>query len=207
MSFGDGPPRVAEVHAGVAGGAEAEAQGAVGGGADGHDGARALGVGEAQVGREEADGEERGRGGVGSGLEGGPDLDRRRERKPELEAADALAPGVPDVAAGVVDLGLPAEQYGMFDLSSFFFNLQRIEESYCRFKRGKEFLERASRQGSPSLYNEFKQLTIHREGLKNISDYDVNRWLSWCTIRNTEVYDAIMSDLRNYEFTDTRSVD
>lgn len=98
---------------------------------------------------------------------------------------------------------MESRQYGMFDLSSFFFNLQRIEESYCRFKRGKEFFERASRQGSPSLYNEFKLLTIHREGQKNISDYDVNRWLSWCTIRNTEVYDAIMSDLRNYEYKDS----
>lgn len=98
---------------------------------------------------------------------------------------------------------MESRQYGMFDLGSLFFNLQRIEDQYCRFKRGREFFEKASQIGSPSLYNEFKTLTTTRNKKNKATIYDVNRWLSWCTIRNTEVYDAIMSDLRNYEYKDS----
>lgn len=98
---------------------------------------------------------------------------------------------------------LESRQYGMFDLSSFFFNLQRIEECYGRFKRGKEFFDMVSQKDCPSLYNEFKMLTVKRIGKKKIEEYAPDRWLSWCTIRNTEVYDAIMSDLRNYEYKDS----
>lgn len=100
---------------------------------------------------------------------------------------------------------LASRQYGMFDLSSFFFNLQRIEECYNRFRYGKEFFALASEEHRDSLYNAFKQLTINRNKKKMStgSAYDKNRWLSWCTIRNTEVYDAIMSDLRNYEYKDS----
>lgn len=98
---------------------------------------------------------------------------------------------------------MESRQYGMFDLSSFFFNLQRIEECYGRFKRGKEFFDKVSQKDCPSLYNEFKMLTVKRNGKKKIEDYAQDRWLSWCTIRNTEVYDAIMSDLRNYEYKDS----
>lgn len=98
---------------------------------------------------------------------------------------------------------MESRQYGIFDLSSFFFNLQRIEECYSRFKNGKEFFDMVSDKACPSLYNEFKQLTINRKGNKKNAKYDENRWLSWCTIRNTEVYDAIMSDLRNYDYKDS----
>lgn len=98
---------------------------------------------------------------------------------------------------------MESRQYGIFDLSSFFFNLQRIEECYSRFKRGKEFFDMVSHKDCSSLYNDFIMLTVKRIGKKKIVEYTPDRWLSWCTIRNTEVYDAIMSDLRNYEYKDS----
>lgn len=93
-------------------------------------------------------------------------------------------------------------QYGLFDLGAFFFNVQDIERCYKRFKFGEVFLGKV-KQDRLSLLNQFKKGTLIRDGKSDMKDYDENRWLSWCTIRNVEIYDSLMSDLRNFDYKDS----
>lgn len=93
-------------------------------------------------------------------------------------------------------------QYGLFDLGAFFFNIQNIGRCYKRFKYGEAFLEKV-KNDPQSLLNHFKMETLKREGKSDLKDYNEGRWLSWCTIRNVEIYDSLMSDLRNFDYKDS----
>lgn len=70
----------------------------------------------------------------------------------------------------------------VFDLGSFFVNINGIERAYNRLHTG---LYKAAENRENSILNQLKKLTISEYGLEGV--YDNNRFLSWCTIRNAVI--------------------
>ncbi len=78
-----------------------------------------------------------------------------------------------------------SEKTAYFDINTFFYNITRIEECYKRFDNGKLFYEKADNVADKkSLWSKFKESTIRK---KELDEFSMKHWLSWCTIRNSEV--------------------
>lgn len=106
----------------------------------------------------------------------------------------------------------------LFNLGCLFFNLPRIEKCYHRFesvilyqgdpftqmkikKVGQEFINNlmSEHQFKNTLYGRFLTRTIEEKqlSLKTLDRHNMllkNSWLSFCSIRNTEILDAFISE-------------
>lgn len=78
----------------------------------------------------------------------------------------------------------------VFDLGSFFSNITDMEKAYNRLHEG--FYEKA-KQYKDSLLNKLIEETIEREGS---DEYDNNRFLSWCCIRNAVILQEFGNSFR-----------
>jgi len=88
---------------------------------------------------------------------------------------------------------LDRSQRYVFDLGALMFNLTRLERCYKRFYRGKEFYNSVVALGTEAdtLYGRFARRTIADK--YSVDDtYHLDRWESYCSIRNSEVLDRFI---------------
>lgn len=88
---------------------------------------------------------------------------------------------------------LDRSQRYVFDLGALMFNLTRLERCYKRFYRGKEFYDKviALGEGADTLYGRFVKRTI-TDKKPDDGKYQLDRWESYCCIRNAEVLDRFI---------------
>ena len=87
-----------------------------------------------------------------------------------------------------------------FDANAFLFNMVRLKECYARFPKGLEFYEKSDAERDiehlKSLWSKLKVETMKRDGVAvEIEKFSYKRWLSWATIRNTEILQQLLNVL------------
>lgn len=81
------------------------------------------------------------------------------------------------------------------DISSIFYNITRIEETYNRINPE---LFNIAKENNNSLYNKVKSKVIEREKYAGEDDsYIKNRFLSWSIIRNVEILNSLISEIEH----------
>jgi len=93
----------------------------------------------------------------------------------------------------------------LFDINSFFYNVTRIKACYKRFKGGEEFFNYAYER-EESLVYAFKEATVKHDGC-DIDSFSIDRWLSFCSIRNVEVLQDLQEQLENVDYKTGNDID
>lgn len=87
-----------------------------------------------------------------------------------------------------------------FDANAILFNLVRVKQCYERFPRGREFFAKADEERNieapKSLWANLKIETLRRNGKElNLENFESDRWLSWASIRNSEILQQLLNFL------------